>query len=98
MKNIGSNPTRRFVAKDLPPNTTFNVAGGQWVPASVNHKDETQFEKNPRNAFKMHEAKGSAYDVSERLNNERTNCRVSLTCRRPLCRRPRHCFIFGSRC
>ena len=55
-------------AKDFPPNTTSNVAGGQWAPASVNHKDKAQFERILTNAFKMHEAKGSTYGVSARLN------------------------------
>jgi hypothetical protein len=55
-------------AKDFPPNTTSDVAGGQWAPASVNHKDKAQFERILRNAYNMHEAKGSAYGVSPRLN------------------------------
>ena len=57
-----------ILAKDFPPNTTSNVAGGQWAPASVNHNDKAQFERILRNAFKMHQVKGSAYGVSARLN------------------------------
>jgi D-amino-acid oxidase len=55
-------------AKDFPPNTTSNVAGGQWAPASVQHKDKIQFERILRNSYDMHKAKGSAYGVSPRLN------------------------------
>ena len=34
-------------AKDYPPNTTSNVAGGQWASASVQHNDKAQFELIP---------------------------------------------------
>jgi D-amino-acid oxidase len=55
-------------AKDFPPNTTSNVAGGQWAPASVQHKDKTQFDRILTNAYNTHKAKGSAYGVSPRMN------------------------------
>jgi D-amino-acid oxidase len=55
-------------AKDYPPNTTSNVAGGQWAPASVPHNDKVQFERILKNAFDMHSARGAAYGVSPRLN------------------------------
>ncbi len=55
-------------AKDYPPNTTSNVAGGQWAPASVQHTDKVQFERILKNAFDTHKARGEAYGVSPRLN------------------------------
>jgi D-amino-acid oxidase len=55
-------------AKDYPPNTTSNVAGGQWAPASVQHNDKAQFERILKNAFDIHSARGAAYGVSPRLN------------------------------
>jgi D-amino-acid oxidase len=55
-------------AKDFPPNTTSNVAGGQWAPASVEHNDKVQFERILKNSYNMHQAKGSAYGVSPRPN------------------------------
>jgi D-amino-acid oxidase len=56
------------LAKDYPPNTTSNVAGGQWAPASVQHNDKAQFERILKNAYDTHKARGSAYGVSPRLN------------------------------
>ena len=55
-------------AKAFPPDTTSNVAGGQWAPASVQHTDKVQFERILKNAFETHKAKGAAYGVSPRLN------------------------------
>ena len=45
-------------ARDLPPNTTSNIAGGQWSPASVYDQDaltpafEIQFEEAMRHAYR----------------------------------------------
>lgn len=55
-------------AKDYPPNTTSNVAGGQWAPASVEHTNKVQFERILKNAFDTHSSRGAAYGVSPRLN------------------------------
>src|SRR5215471_13375907 len=55
-------------AKDFPPDTTSNVAGGQWAPASVEHKDKAQFERILKNAFNTHKARGAAYGVSPKQN------------------------------
>src|SRR5262249_1629285 len=52
----------------FPPNTTSNVAGGQWAPASVQHNNKPQFERILRRSFAMHQAKGDAYGVSPRPN------------------------------
>jgi hypothetical protein len=56
----------------FPPDTTSNVAGGQWAPASVHHNDKMQFERILRRSFAMHKAKGSAYGVSPRSNYSKT--------------------------
>jgi D-amino-acid oxidase len=55
-------------AKAFPPDTTSNVAGGQWAPASVQHNNKTQFERILKRAFDTHKAKGPAYGVSPRPN------------------------------
>ena len=55
-------------AKAFPPDTTSNVAGGQWAPASVEHMDKVQFERILKNAFNTHKAKGPAYGVSHKQN------------------------------
>jgi hypothetical protein len=55
-------------AKAFPPDTTSNVAGGQWAPASVEHKDKAQFERILTNAFNTHQSRGSAYGVSHKQN------------------------------
>jgi D-amino-acid oxidase len=55
-------------AAKFPPNTTSNVAGGQWAPASVQHNNKPQFERILRRSFAMHQAKGEAYGVSPRPN------------------------------
>jgi glycine/D-amino acid oxidase-like deaminating enzyme len=55
-------------AAKFPPETTSNVAGGQWAPASVEHNNTAQFERILRRSFAMHQAKGAAYGVSARPN------------------------------
>jgi len=55
-------------AANFPPNTTSNVAGGQWAPASVQHNNKAQFERILTNAFNMHKQRGAAYGVSPRPN------------------------------
>jgi D-amino-acid oxidase len=55
-------------AKDFPPNTTSNVAGGQWAPSLVESSNNQQFNRILHRAFAMHKAKGTAYGVSPRLN------------------------------
>jgi D-amino-acid oxidase len=56
-------------AKDFPPHTTSNVAGGQWAPSLVEHNNDQQFNRILRRAFAAHRAKiGQGYGVSTRLN------------------------------
>lgn len=56
-------------AKDFPPHTTSNVAGGQWAPSLVEHKDSQQFNRILRRAFTTHRSKiGGGFGVSRRLN------------------------------
>ena len=55
-------------AKELPPDTTSHVAGGQWAPSMVNHRDPTQFTRILRRAFSEHKSRGPAYGVSPREN------------------------------
>jgi glycine/D-amino acid oxidase-like deaminating enzyme len=64
-------------AKSYPPDTTSNVAGGQWAPASVQHNSKTkaQFERILINAFKMHQLRGPSYGVSHRPNYSETRLR-----------------------
>ena len=54
--------------KDVPPDTTSNVAGGQWAPSLVNHNDQQKFDRILRRAHATHAAKGPAYGVSPQLN------------------------------
>jgi hypothetical protein len=57
-------------AAAFPPNTTSDVAGGQWAPASVQHNNKTkaQFERILTKAYQVHHSKGAAYGVSPRPN------------------------------
>jgi hypothetical protein len=55
-------------AKDFPPHTTSNVAGGQWAPSLVEHDNDQQFDRVLRRAFATHQSKGSTYGVSSRIN------------------------------
>jgi D-amino-acid oxidase len=55
-------------AKELPPNTTSHVAGGQWAPSMVNHRDPIQFTRILRRAFSEHKSRGAAYGVWPREN------------------------------
>ena len=55
-------------AKEFPPNTTSNKAGGQWAPSLVNHRNAAQFTRILRRAFSEHKARGAAYGVSAREN------------------------------
>ena len=57
-------------AKDLPPNTTSNVAGGQWSPTSVYDEEfltpgfEAQFELAMRHAYRSYQnLVGSKYGI-----------------------------------
>jgi D-amino-acid oxidase len=56
-------------AKAFPPDTTSNVAGGQWAPSLVEHSDTQQFDRILRRSFATHSSKlGQGYGVSTRLN------------------------------
>ncbi len=59
MQNAGWEVT--IYSKDLPPNTTSNVAGGQWSPTSVYAQDSVspafldQFESAMRHAYRYYQ-------------------------------------------
>jgi D-amino-acid oxidase len=57
-------------AAKYPPNTTSNVAGGQWAPAGVQHAGapKGQFARILTKAFTEHQNRGPAYGVSPRRN------------------------------
>ena len=56
-------------AKAFPPDTTSNIAGGQWAPSLVNHNNSVQFTRILRRAFTTHSSKiGLGFGVSKRLN------------------------------
>jgi D-amino-acid oxidase len=55
-------------AKNFPPNTTSNLAGGQWAPSMVEHNNSAQFNRILRRAFATHCSKGSDFGVSGREN------------------------------
>jgi D-amino-acid oxidase len=55
-------------AKSFPPNTTSNVAGGQWAPSLVNHDNPQQFARILRRAYATHQSKGHDFGVSPRQN------------------------------
>jgi D-amino-acid oxidase len=55
-------------AKSFPPNTTSNVAGGQWAPSLVDHDNARQFNRILRRAFAMHQSRGEAFGVSPQQN------------------------------
>jgi glycine/D-amino acid oxidase-like deaminating enzyme len=55
-------------AKDFPPHTTSNVAGGQWAPSLVEHDNNQQFDRILRGAFATHQSKGATYGVGRRCH------------------------------
>jgi D-amino-acid oxidase len=55
-------------AAKFTPNTTSDVAGGQWAPSVVEHNDETAFRALLKTAYTMHVQHGAAYGVSNRDN------------------------------
>lgn len=70
----------RIYAKDLPPNTTSNVAGAQWWPASVFDRDRVtsefieQHTQAARFAFRRYQTLvGDAYGVSWETNYSLSN-------------------------
>jgi len=74
----------RIYARDLPPNTTSNVAGAQWWPASVYDSDRAtpgfiaQHFEAARFAFRRYQSLvGDAYGVSWETNYYLSNRPVS---------------------
>lgn len=55
-------------AAEFPPHTTSDVAGGQWLPASVDHDGRRDYEQILRDSFRMHEARGAPFGVFRRRN------------------------------
>jgi glycine/D-amino acid oxidase-like deaminating enzyme len=55
-------------AEKITPNTTSDVAGGQWAPSVVEHDNETTFRQLLKLAYAGHLARGPQYGVSERIN------------------------------
>ncbi len=66
LRELGLKPS--LYAKAFHPNTTSDVAGGQWAPSMVNHIDQTRFNRILRRAYNTHKAKGAAFGVSPRVN------------------------------
>lgn len=74
----------RIYARDLPPNTTSNVAGAQWWPASVFDRDRAtpefiaQHFEAARFAFRRYQSLvGDAYGVSWETNYNLSNHAIS---------------------
>lgn len=72
--------TATIYSKDLPPNTTSNIAGGQWSPASVFEEGEMsaefrlQFEEAMRFSYRYYQnLVGSRYGVRWISNYELSN-------------------------
>jgi D-amino-acid oxidase len=57
-------------AKKFIPNTTSNVAGGQWAPSKVEFRpnEKARFQTILRNAFAGHLQRGETFGVSRRTN------------------------------
>lgn len=55
-------------AASFPPHTTSDIAGGQWLPASVAHEGRGDHEQILRDSFRMHEARGGGFGVFRRRN------------------------------
>jgi hypothetical protein len=55
-------------AKSFPPNTTSNIAGGQWAPSLVKQNNIQQFNRILRRAYTTHQSRGPAFGVSARQN------------------------------
>jgi glycine/D-amino acid oxidase-like deaminating enzyme len=55
-------------ADRFPPHTTSDIAGGQWLPASVEHEGRRDYDQILRDSFRMHEARGAAFGVFRRRN------------------------------
>ncbi len=62
--------------EQVPPNTTSDVAGGQWNPSTVafEEKDIERFHRILRRSFRMFESQiGDKYGISRRTNYVRNN-------------------------
>jgi glycine/D-amino acid oxidase-like deaminating enzyme len=59
-------------AKDFIPNTTSNVAGGQWAPSIVDYEQtaagKETFHRILRRSFEEHERRGKSFGVVRRPN------------------------------
>ena len=59
-------------AKEFIPNTTSNVAGGQWAPSIVEYEHTPagteKFHRILRRSFKEHESRGERFGVVRRPN------------------------------
>jgi len=57
-------------AKKFIPETTSNIAGGQWAPSKVEFRqnEKARFQTILRNAFADHQQRGEAFGVSPRTN------------------------------
>lgn len=75
-------------AKAFPPHTTSNVAGGQWAPSMVEHRDPGQFNRILRRAFSEHKARGADYGVSARENFTLVHALNFESCPRDVIPRP----------
>jgi glycine/D-amino acid oxidase-like deaminating enzyme len=81
--------TVTIYAKSFPPNTTSDVAGGQWAPSLVNHDDAQQFNRILRRAFASHRSRGEPFGVSPRLNYTLTRAGNFESCPRDVIPAPK---------
>ena len=59
----------RIFADAFYADTTSHVAGGQWLPTSVQHSDEDQYRRILNRAFQSHASRiGKGFGVSRRIN------------------------------
>lgn len=65
--NLGLKIT--LYADKFSPDTTSDVAGGQWAPSSVDHDGhDDEFSEILKNSWNMHLSRGAVYGVSRRPN------------------------------
>lgn len=65
--NLGLKIT--LYADQFSPDTTSDVAGGQWAPSSVEHEGhDSEFNEILKNSWNMHISRGAAYGVTKRFN------------------------------
>jgi D-amino-acid oxidase len=66
LRDLGLNVS--VYSETFHPNTTSNLAGGQWAPSMVNWSNPGRFARILRRAYKTHKANGPSFGVSSRVN------------------------------